>query len=148
MWESGRKGSQKDRQGNRGLRNCEQHSIKISEKNKQATGCQALAQQRYFPLRAQLDLWVGEQYSPVFSQTLTQVGEFSFSMTGRYKNSMAELNGGSLTRKHSIGRWSPSRHDNLSSIYSQWLPEHLQYCKCNLFEKKKHYEKIVETAIG
>lgn len=56
--------------------------------NKQAMGCQALAQQRYFPLCAQLDLWDGEQYAPLLSQTLTQVGEFSFSMLVCFKNSL------------------------------------------------------------
>lgn len=63
------------------------HSKNTSAKNKQAMGCQALAQQRYFPLCAQLDLLDGEQYSPLFSQTLTQAGEFSSSMLGRFKNS-------------------------------------------------------------
>lgn len=55
--------------------------------NKQAVGCQALALQRYFPLCAQLDLWDSEQYSPHFSQTLTQAGEFSSSMLVCFKNS-------------------------------------------------------------
>lgn len=55
--------------------------------NKQATGCQALAQPRYFPLCAQLDSWDGEQYSPLLSQTLTQEGEFNCSMLGCYRNS-------------------------------------------------------------
>lgn len=55
--------------------------------NKQAVGCQALALRRYFPLCAQLDLWDSEQYSPHFSQTLTQAGEFSSSMLVCFKNS-------------------------------------------------------------
>lgn len=55
--------------------------------NKQAVGCQALAMRRYFPLCAQLDLWDSEQYSPHFSQTLTQAGEFSSSMLVCFKNS-------------------------------------------------------------
>lgn len=38
-------------------------------------GLAALAQLRYFPLCAQLDLWDSEQYSPPHSQTLTQAGE-------------------------------------------------------------------------
>lgn len=86
---SGRGGSQADRQGDEGLWKHEQHSKNISEKNKQATGCQAVAQQRYFPLCAQLDLWDGEQYSPLLSQTLTQAGEFSFSVIGLFRNSTA-----------------------------------------------------------
>lgn len=58
----------------------------ISEKINKQWVCQGLAQQRYFPLCAQLYLWDGEQYAPLFSQTLTQVGEFSVSMLSCFKN--------------------------------------------------------------
>ncbi len=61
-------GSQADRQTKENYESI--NSKNINEKNKQAMGCQALAQQRYFPLCAQLDLWDGEQYSPLSSQTL------------------------------------------------------------------------------
>lgn len=47
------------------------------EKNKQARDCQAVAQQRYFPLCAQLDLWDGEQYSPLLSRLWHKQGNLA-----------------------------------------------------------------------
>lgn len=104
-WHSTGKGSEwerkiSDSQTDEGglWKNEQQNAAKhISEENKREPGCQALAQQMYFPLCAQLDLWDCEQYSPLFSQTLTQAGEFSFSVLGCCKNSTRQLHGGSLT---------------------------------------------------
>lgn len=107
-------GSQADRRTNENYESINSKNINV--KNKQAMGCQALAQQTYFPLCAQLDLWDDEQYSPLSSQTLTQAGEFSFSVLAYFqKKGTGQPHGGSwtTTRKYSIECWSPRRPHNL-----------------------------------